>query len=163
MTISVDLIPEGSRNRPGFANPCMYITIHNTGNDQPGANACMHARYMRGKEAQEKPVSWHYTVDDREVIQHIPDREAAWHAGDGKGDGNMTSIGIEICMNADGDLLQATNKAAQLTAHLMRFHAIPLEHVVQHHHWSGKNCPELIRAGKPYSWEIFLQAVEAWI
>ena len=52
-------------------------------------------------------MSWHYTVDDHAIVQHLPDYETAYHAGDGKdGPGNTTSIGIEICVNAGGDFAQ---------------------------------------------------------
>ncbi len=159
--IVIDLIPEGSPNRPGQANPCNYITIHNTGNWLSGTNARMHARYVKTRDAQEKKVSWHYTVDEKEIIQHIPDEEVAYHAGDGDGPGNRESIGIEICMNIDGSLLMATNKAVALAAALLRKHGLSIDCVVQHHHWSKKDCPELLRSGKPYSWESFLEGVRA--
>ena len=49
-------------------------------------------------------MSWHYTVDDHAIVQHLPDYETAYHAGDGKdGPGNATSIAVEICVNAGGD------------------------------------------------------------
>jgi len=42
----------------------------------------------------------------------------------------------------------------------MREWKIPLAHIVQHHHWSGKNCPNRLRRGEPYSWETFLEKVQ---
>ncbi|MUU13049.1 MAG: hypothetical protein EP146_18145 [Oscillibacter sp.] len=35
-----------------------------------------------GSSAQAAPVSWHYTVDDHSIYQHLPDCERAYHAGD---------------------------------------------------------------------------------
>ncbi|MDR2531567.1 MAG: glucosaminidase domain-containing protein [Oscillospiraceae bacterium] len=163
MNIIQDIIPKGRRNRPGRANPMKFVTIHNTGNTSKGAGARNHANYVKGDSAANLPVSWHYTIDDKEIYQHIPDNEDAFHAGDGGGNGNRQSIGLEICMNSDGDLLKATDLAAQLTASLCRKHNIPIENVVQHQHWSGKNCPQLIRSGRPYDWNTFIGKVRAFM
>lgn len=160
MEIKQAFIAEGRTNRPGIANPCKYITIHNTGNGAEGADAAAHAKYLQTVNDQ---VSWHYTVDDKEIYQHLPDNETAYHAGDGKGDGNRKSIGIEICDNPDGDLLKATDNAVKLVARLCKKHNIPPVNVVQHNHWSGKNCPVELRAGKPYSWDVFIGKVAAEI
>ena len=101
-------------------------------------------------------VSWHSTVDDHAIVQHLPDYETAYHAGDGKdGPGNATSIGIEICVNAGGDFEAAKANAAALVRLLMEEHGIPLDNVVQHNHWNGKDCPKTIRA-TPRAWEAFL-------
>ena len=154
------LIPVGRINRPGYFNPCLYITIHNTDNPKRGADARAHIGYV--SNTSEK-VSWHYTIDEDIAYQHLPDNETAYHAGDGAGKGNRQSIGIEICMNSDGDLLKATDNAAELTAYLMKKHGIPLENVRQHNFWSGKNCPSEIRAGRPYSWQVFLRKVESFM
>lgn len=63
-------------------------------------------------------------------------------------------------MNADGDLLKATDNAVKLTAKLCKQHVIPIENIKQHNHWSGKNCPQMLRAGKPYTWATFISNVE---
>ena len=87
------------------------------------------------------------TVDDHAIVQHLPDYETAYHAGDGKdGPGNTTSIGIEICVNAGGDFEAAKANAAALVRLLMEEHGIPLDNVVQHNRWNGKDCPKTIRA-----------------
>ena len=163
MNIIQDFISAGRRNRPGRANPMRLITIHNTGNASKGAGAKSHAGYLKGDIAASLPVSWHYTVDCREIYQHLPDSEDAYHAGDGSGNGNRQSIGIEISMNSDGDLLAATDKAAELTAFLCRKHGISLENVVQHNRWNSKNCPQMLRSGRPYSWDAFIGKVRALI
>ena len=101
-------------------------------------------------------VSWHYTVDDHAIVQHLPDYETAYHAGDGKdGPGNTTSIGIEICVNAGGDFEAAKANAAALVRLLMEEHGISIDRVVQHNHWNGKDCPKTIRATAG-AWEAFL-------
>ena len=149
-------VPKGRKNRPGVANPCTYITIHETGNKATGADAEAHGSYVRGDSAEASRVSWHYTVDDDSIVQHIPDEETAYHAGDGaSGPGNAKSIGIEICVNEDGDFEKAKTNAAALVRLLMEEHGIDIEHVVQHNHWNGKDCPKTIRATTG-AWEAFL-------
>jgi len=163
MTIIQDLIPKGRKNRPGLQNPMKFITIHNTGNSSKGSNARAHASYLKGDTAASLPVSWHYTVDDAGAYQHLPDNETAFHAGDGNGPGNRQSIGIEICQNSDGNLLLATENAARLCATLCKKHNIAIKNIVQHNFWSGKNCPEQLRANRPYSWSTFTSKVGDYI
>ena len=160
MNIVQDFIPKGRKNRPGRANPMRYVTIHNTGNQNPGTDAKRHAAHVKSDAAANAPVSWHYTVDEHGAYQHLPDGEDAFHCGDGAGPGNRQSIGIEICMNSDGDLRKATGNAAALAAGLCKKYNIPLENVVQHHRWSGKNCPQMLRAGQPYGWGAFMANVQ---
>lgn len=155
-----DFIPLGRKNRPGHTNPMKYITIHNTGNSNRGAGAKSHAEYLKGDSAAGEPVSWHYTVDDSIIYQHLSDNETAYHAGDGSGPGNTQSIGIEICDNGDSDLLKATENTVELVAYLCLKRNIPKENIVQHYKWSSKDCPYQLRRNKPYSWDTFIEHVE---
>ena len=63
--------------------------------------------------------------------------------------------GIEICVDAGGDFEQAKVNAASLVRLLMERHDIPLDRVVQHNRWNGKDCPKTIRATAS-AWEAFL-------
>ena len=156
LAIQTHLIAPGADNRPGGSNPCKYITIHETGNAAKGADAAAHGAYLDSAAGEDALVSWHYTVDDHAIVQHLPDYETAYHAGDGKdGPGNTTSIGIEICVNAGGDFEAAKANAAALVRLLMEEHGIPLDNVVQHNRWNGKDCPKTIRATAG-AWEAFL-------
>lgn len=156
IAIQTYLIDQEADNRPGGSNPCKYITIHETGNAAKGADAVAHAAYLDSDAGKRDMVSWHYTVDDHAIVQHLPDYETAYHAGDGKaGPGNTTSIGIEICVNAGGNFEAAKANAAALVRLLMEEHGIPLDNVVQHNRWNGKDCPKTIRATAG-AWEAFL-------
>ena len=157
IAIQEHIISGGRKNRPGRdTNPDTYITIHETGNAAKGADAAAHGAYLDSAAGEDDLVSWHYTVDDHAIVQHLPDYETAYHAGDGKaGPGNTTSIGIEICVNAGGDFAQAQANAAALVRLLMEEHGIDIEHIVQHNHWNGKDCPKTIRS-TPGAWEAFL-------
>ena len=62
-----------------------YITVHDTGNTNSGATAEMHKRYITNlnNNPDSTSISWHFTVDEEGIIQHLPTNEVAWHAGDG--------------------------------------------------------------------------------
>ena len=160
-----DFIPKGSRNRPGHSMQPKGITVHATANTQAGANAKAHARYVKGPDAAARPASWHFTVDDREIWQHLPLVENGWHAGDGyNGPGNRSTIGIEMCMNRDGNLNRTEANTIWLTVKLML--EIPtIETVIpgtvwQHWHWNKKNCPMTLR-GRANGWADFTAAIAA--
>lgn len=157
ITIQQRIIKAGRKNRPGNANSCANATIHETGNKAKGADAAAHAGYLDSAAGEKDLRSWHYTVDDHAIIQHLPDNETGYHAGDSIG--NATSIGIEICVNEGGDFEAAKRNAAALVRLLMAEHKIPIANVVQHNRWSGKNCPATIRA-TPGGWAAFVALCE---
>jgi N-acetylmuramoyl-L-alanine amidase len=150
------LIPISNKfTRPGIVMSPKYITIHETDNTSVGANALAHARLQqRGNSRQ---ASWHFQVDDKEIYQSIPTNEIAFHAGDGGGAGNLSSIAIEICVNADGDFEKAKANAVELVRFLMDKYNIPLANVVQHNHWSGKDCPRNMRKS---GWNAFIALIK---
>jgi len=129
-----------------------YITVHNTGNAKKGADADNHTNYVDGINDY---ISWHFTVDDNDIIQEMPVNEVAWHAGTTKG--NYNSIGIEICENVDGNWKQARENGIQLIAQLMVDMNIPITRVVTHQSWSGKYCPHLIL---DEGWDKFIAEVK---
>ena len=131
-----------------------FIVIHETANLGKGADAASHARLQA--RVNTRDASWHYQVDDREAIQSFDDNAICWHAAAA----NRRSIAIEICVNSDGNFRRAVENAAELTAHLMKKHGIPIERVTQHNRWTGKDCPRFLRNGsKDVTWEQFLAMV----
>lgn len=136
ITITKDYIPSGSINRPGTANACTSITIHDTANKEKGSNAAAHAEYIKTITDQ---TSWHYTVDDKEVFQHLPDEEKSFHTS--SKEANETSISIELCVNEDGDFEATKRNAVELVRKLMKKHGIPIERIFTHNYWTGKDCP----------------------
>lgn len=140
LNIAVDLIPAGNSNRPATRISPTHITIHNTANATAGADAAMHARYVKGADARARKVSWHFTVDDRRVFKHLPTNEKGWHAGGG----NSRSIGIEVCENRGIDKAAVADRAALLTALMMLAYGIPRQNIVPHKFWTGKDCPRVL-------------------
>lgn len=161
MEIIRDIIPVGSANRPRLEMLPLYLTIHDTGNLKAGARK--HASYLKNLGTRD---SWHFTVDDKEVFQHLELNEVGWHAGDGvSGTGNRKSIGIEICMHEGQDRVKAEENAAWLVAYLLK--TVPSlkpfpEVMKQHYDWTKKDCPRIIRA-RPNGWKDFLELIRKQI
>ena len=176
INLEVDLLPRDRKGRRTWKKMRpRYITIHSTQNDKPGADARRHALALqRGKLRSGRGsgyLTWHFTVDDKRTVQHLPTTEQGEHA-DLDGPGNRTSIGIEICENEDGNLSQAIDRAAKLAAVMMKAHKIPLSRVVPHYHWPRprygrpwhKPCPlPLLDNGRPgRKWQAFKRKVNSY-
>jgi N-acetylmuramoyl-L-alanine amidase len=158
LTIESNIIPQNNINRPGLPMQPIYITIHETANTNIGADSYAHYIFLRDGGGPEH-VSFHYCVDDKVARQLIPDNENAWHAGDGyDGTGNRKSIAIETCVNADGDWNKTLSNLVELIAELRVKHNIPSTSVVQHNHWSEKDCPHIIRIPPSIFGEILRNA-----
>ena len=156
MEITQDIIPKSlwGLKCPHSMTPA-YITIHETAND---ASARNEINYMQGNQ---KEVSFHFAVDDKEIIQGIPLDQNAWHAGDGsEGTGNRKSIAIEICYSKYGGALyeQARLNAVKLAAELLKTYRLPLTCLKKHQDWSGKLCPHrMLTEGR---WDDFISKVK---
>jgi len=141
-----------SRVTYGGTNPRKYIVIHETANTSKGANADAHGRLQANGNS--RSASWHYTVDDKEVVKSFKDTAQCWHAGNAKY--NRESIGIEICVNSDGDFKNTVDNAVDLTKQLMSKYGISASNVIQHNSASGKDCPRYLRNGsKGVTWAQF--------
>lgn len=131
-----------------------YITIHNTAND---ASAMNEVSYMISNNNQ---VSFHYAVDDKEIVQGIPENRNAWANGDGaNGTGNRKSISIEICYSKSGGdrFIQAEKNCAKFVASLLKKYGLGIDRVKKHQDWNGKYCPHRTL---DMGWNRFLKMVE---
>src|SRR5688572_2100545 len=161
INLSEELVPAGRPNRPGSAIRVEKITIHNTSNSNAGANARMHSKFVRETgfymlNGTKRWVSWHYSVDDKQAIRQLPDKERGFHAGT---QGNGTSIAMEVCMHNGIDQEAANTRASQLTALLCFDFGLPVASVVTHKFWTGKNCPVLILT----NWNKFIDQVRFYL
>ncbi len=160
--VMTDYIPEGCRARPGDQREIKWIVIHETDNFSSGADAAAHSAFLfRFADAEQNIVSWHYTVDDHEIYHHIPDNETAYHAGDGMSEdgGNMNGIGIEMCVNSDGNYEQTLINTERLCARLLIEYELKPKALKKHQDFSPekKVCPsKLIKNNR---WDEFCQAV----
>jgi len=163
MRIIKDYIPVGNRNRSGILiKKVKYLNIHETGNFSFGADAKMHSIYIKSAGASAREVSWTWSVDSKETVyQHLPDSpaEVGWQAGDGWGSGNMECLSIEMCVNIDGDYEQTLKNTIWLARDIFKTHPdlkirIIKDSIKQHNFWSGKDCPQRLRASGKWNWFV---------
>ena len=72
--------------------------------------------------------------------------------------GNTNSIGIESCVNKGSDIYLTMQRTAKLVAKLLDENNFTMDQIVQHHYFSGKDCPQTMRT-EGY-WNHFLNLVE---
>jgi N-acetylmuramoyl-L-alanine amidase len=156
-----------------------YITIHATENFSAAGNARAHANLLL-KGSLKAPhnslgyIIWHFTIDDHSIHQSLPCNEQGQHA-DYDGEGNRSSIGIEMCENAGNSRKVTLDRTAKLTALLMKQYGIPISNIVPHQHWrmirfddkrdlGHKTCPHfLVKGGESDpAWQAFLGEISRY-
>ena len=73
--------------------------------------------------------------------------------------GNNNSIGIEMCMNTSGDMIDTYQRTARLVADICIRNGLDTTRVKQHNTWTGKNCPQTLLEGN--YWDEFMLMVQA--
>lgn len=136
-----------------------WVVVHDTGNNAQGSGALSHSNYLWNLvNADVGPyISWHFTMDDTLLYQHLPEIERAYHAGDGStlpykgsylGGGNTNGISIETAVSYGYDIYRIWQRTAKLVATLLERYNLPREHMTFHQDFSGKLCPQtMIRSG----------------
>lgn len=151
MKIIKNHVPTTSKKYTKIAMKPQYITVHSTANPNSTAK---NERAWLTNPSNTSTTGYHYAVDDKEVIEVAPTNMVMWHAGDGRGNGNMKSIGIEICES--GNREKTLSNAIELIVHLMNTHNIAIDKVVRHYDWSKKNCPRILNTDKKWTlWKQF--------
>lgn len=138
---------------PYLMNPTR-IVVHNTYND---ASARNEISYMIGNN---KKVSFHFAVDDKEIVQGIPLNRSALHAGDGNGIGNRQGVAIEICYSKSGGtkFKNAEKLASKFIAKLLKERNWNINKVTKHQDYSNKYCPHRTL---DMGWKRFLNMIKA--
>lgn len=115
-----------------------FVVVHNTANDASAENE---VKYMISNNNQ---VSFHFAVDDKEVVQGLPLDRNAWACGDGaNGKGNRKGIQVEICYSKSGGARfdAAEKNAAKFIAQLLKERGWGVDKIKKHQDFSGKYCP----------------------
>ena len=127
-------------------NSHKYIVIHETDNTDKGANALAHYKNLQNNNCS--MVGAHYFVDDNYIYHVVRDEHTIYHTGKKYSNkinrpevNNSNSIGIEICVNSDGNYSNAVFNAKELVIFLMKKYNIPYTNVVRHYDSAGKQCP----------------------
>lgn len=131
------------------------ITVHNTAND---ASALNEINYMINNNYE---TSFHFAVDDVQAVQGLPLNRNGWHASDGKGPGNMSTIAIEICYSKSGGSKfdKAEENAAELIAQLLKERGWGIDRVKRHYDYAPdkKYCPHRTM---DKGWDRFLNMIQ---
>lgn len=138
------------------------IVVHWTSNTNRGADAVANRNYFN---TTHHAASAHYIVDDKRIIRCIPDDEIAYHVGagrytslgnsmrSGKHSPNFFLIGIEMCVNNDGDWRKTYQATVELAAYLLRKHNLTADSLYRHFDITGKECPKMMLEEK--AWNAF--------
>lgn len=139
---------------PYSMTPEFYV-VHNTANDAPATNEIA---YMKSNDNE---VSFHYAIDDKQIVQGISEDRNAWHAGDrAKGDGNRKGIGIEICYSLSGGtkFVAAEKLTAKFIAEGLKEKGWGIDRVKKHQDFDNKYCPHRTL---DMGWQRFLNMIKA--
>lgn len=130
-----------------------FIVVHNTANDVTARNE---VEYMKNNN---NTVSFHYAIDDKEIVQGIEENRNAWNAGDGRnGRGNRYGIAIEICYSKSGGerFNLAEKNAVKFIAEKLKEKGWGIDKVKKHQDFNGKYCPHRTL---DLGWERFLNMI----
>ena len=113
------------------------ITIHNTGN-----NLSANDLYLLLKKRGSLNLC-HYLVDEKDVIQTLPEDVQASHTGRGYDFGNRYTVAIEICRSTcDKQLyLKAEKNAVKLIKKLMKKYKLNNNDLYFHLDFNDTRCP----------------------
>lgn len=157
--LKFNVTSKDARSKDKCTQDVAYIVIHDTGNKKRGANAEMHFKFFNSRYVGS---SADYFVDDKETWK-VNDHNLfyTWHVGDGAGKygiWNKNSIGVEICVNADGDYSKAYSNAVELVKKLKIQY--PRAIVVRHYDASRKICPASMTRNNWEAWKTFLNLIK---
>lgn len=131
------------------------IVVHNTANDATARNEIA---YMTNNDYE---TSFHYAVDDKEIVQGIEENRNGWHASDGNGKGNREGIAIEICYSLSGGdrFIKAEQNAVDLIVDILKRYGWGIDRVTKHQDYGNhKYCPHRTL---DMGWDRFLNMIKA--
>lgn len=163
------------------------VVIHWTANENSGADAVANRNFFENRKYGRTGFgSAHFFVDDQQIIQCLPEDERAYHVGATKyrttrfgSYPNNCTLGIEMCVNSDGQFSVVYKQTVLLAAKLIKkYNLDPDLDLVRHYDVTGKNCPAMFTSNhwgrinnsyaKKYgvgsnadrAWKVFKQAVK---
>jgi len=176
MNIIENLI--SGKNRPGTRIDVKYLVIHWTANTSKGADADANRNYFNrkscviggvhyelGSNDKFRAASAHYLVDDKKIVRALPENEMGYHVGAKSyrhpSCRNSNSVGIEMCVNSDGDFAKMRANTVELAADFCKRHGInPATNMIRHYDVTGKDCPHFYVVD-PAGWAQFRNDVAA--
>lgn len=155
--------------RPGTKITARGLVIHWTANQGKGANAVANRNYFNNPTTI---ASAHYIVDDMQIIQCLPESEMGYHVGANSykpealkqlsSYPNNCTLGIEMCVNSDGDFKAMYQRTIELAANILKRYGWGVDKLWRHFDVTGKNCPAYFVADDYARSFTGLTAAQAW-
>lgn len=165
----IDMLLTNKNARPGTKITPRGLVIHWTANERAGANAAANRSYFNNPTTV---ASAHYIVDDKQIIRCLPENEMGYHVGAQtyKPDAlqklssypNNCTIGIEMCVNQDGDFHEMYQRTLELTADILKRYGWGVDKLWRHFDITGKNCPAYFVSDDFARRFTGLTAAQAW-
>lgn len=190
MLIKQLYIDRNHPNRPGTKiSKVTGIVVHWTANEGKGADAVANrnyfARTFKGTKADAKEAngtdfryaSAHLNVDDTELVECLPwkkgEAEVGYHVGAttymsgiqsklGNSYPNAATIGLEICVNSDGDFKKAYENALLVIVMMLKEHGLGINNLYRHYDITGKACPGFFTDNGYAQKYLGTTAAQAW-
>lgn len=166
-TIQEKLIPINKFSRPGTKITVKGVVIHWTANEGKGADNNAHYNYFA--KLKDRYASAHYFVDSKGILLIIPENEMAYHVGaqsyKTKKYGsypNNAMIGVEMCVNSDGDFNETYRRAVWLCATLLKKYKLSINELERHYDITGKDCPKMFVTDSYGQKYMGMSASSAW-
>lgn len=170
-----DYVVKNKYSRPGTVrNKTVAIILHYTAN--PGGTAKNHADFFDGSDGGGgRYAGAQVFVDKTQALALMPLNEVAYQAneaacriaalkgslGSYKGNANVTSLGVEMCIEKDGSIATETfNRTVDVVVELCRKYNLNQNNLYRHYDVTGKNCPAPWVA-RPADFARFKNAVAA--
>jgi len=165
------------RNRPFLRNPERYtiydmkgVVVHWTANTMEGSNSWANRNYFNSTN---RFASAHYIIDAETVLQCLPENEVAFHVGardykpiglniaEGDRNPNYFLIGVEMCVNEDGDWDTTYRNTVALVQKLLNRHNFTIFQLFRHFDITGKDCPRMMIDEE--AWQAFRSDVNVGV
>lgn len=120
-----------------------FITVHDTGDANHDAAWW---NELESSGADDRQTSWHFTVGEDTVYQHVPLDEVAWHAGDGSNRFSLLDTGVKydgpnpsITINEKEHMLYINNQKSKIW--------VPIINGSKRAEYNGRFATEISPAG----------------
>ena len=147
----------------------LWVVVHESGMPGVGNDAELLAKIQydqaHGDRAY-REASWNYQVDEGQIYQSFADSVYCWHAGGDYGRHlpykNSNSIGIEMCINRDGNYDGSMRHDSKLVANLLYNYNLGFENLIRHYDTAGKECPSYMLRSDRYNEFLTYVAIELY-
>lgn len=119
-----------------------FITIHDTGDASHSADWW---NDLESSGNDNRQASWHFTVGDTAIYQHVPLEEVAWHAGDGSYQFGLNDTGVKYA-GPNPEITIGEDHYLYINGMKSKI-GVPIITNSRHSEWNGRFANEISPAG----------------